>query len=71
MTTERTLQARLFLQEYAELCRKHGFIVDVVTDVASIIDISQPDVIGWNTEQQLEQHIRQLRAESLLDNDEG
>ena len=38
------------------------FIVDVVTDVPTIIDISVPDVIGWNTEQQLGQHIKELTA---------
>ena len=62
MNATRDEEARLFLEEYAELCRKHCFIVEVVADYATIIDISVPDVIGWDSEQQLQTHIQQLAA---------
>ena len=60
MNAARVEEARLFLEEYTALCRKHRFIVDVVVDYATIIDISVPDVIGWNSEQQLQTHTREL-----------
>ena len=62
MNAARDEEARLFLEEYAELCRKHRFIVEVVVDYATIIDISVPDVIGWDSEQQLQTHMQQLAA---------
>ena len=60
MTSARGEEARLFLEEYAVLCRKHRFIIEVVVDYVTVIDISVPDVIGWDTEQQLQQHIQEL-----------
>ena len=62
MNAARDEEARLFLEEYAELCRKHRFIVEIVADFATIIDISVPDVIGWDSDQQLQTHIQQLAA---------
>lgn len=62
MSAERTEQALLFLESYATLCRKHGFIVDVVVDLPTLIDISVPDVIGCTTQQQLEQHLKEIAA---------
>jgi hypothetical protein len=56
----RVEEARLFLEEYTVLCRKHRFIIEVVVDYVTIIDISVPDVIGWDSEQQLQQHIQEL-----------
>jgi hypothetical protein len=50
----------LFLEEYTMLCRKHRFIIEVVVDYVTVIDISVPDVIGWDSEQQLQQHIQEL-----------
>jgi hypothetical protein len=53
-------ERRLFLEEYTMLCRKHRFIIEVVVDYVTVIDISVPDVIGWDSEQQLQQHIQEL-----------
>ena len=62
MNAARVEEATLFLEEYRELCSKHRFIIEVVADYATIIDISVPDVIGWDSEQQLQTHIQQVSA---------
>ena len=62
MNAARVEEAKLFLEEYRELCSKYRFIVEVVADYATIIDISVPDVIGWDSEQQLQTHIQQVAA---------